>query len=94
MRLALERVAAAEAEVSAHAETMARAIADSERNLTLAHEAERQGLVQAHEADRQGLAEQHRAQMQLLQSEVVRDTEKTQSQVEVQPVDIPLTIAI
>ena len=69
--------------MSAHAETMARAIADTERNLTLTHEAERQGL-----------AEQHRAQMLLLQSEVVRDTEKTQSQVEVHPVGIPLTIAI
>ena len=87
MRLALDRVAVAEAEVSAHAETMARAVADSEQALALAHEADRQGLVLAHEAERRELAEQHRAQMQLLQLEVVSDTEKTQSQVTVPPMD-------
>ena len=67
--------------MSAHAETTAKAVADSEHALTLTHEAGRQELVHAHEIERHGLVEQHRAQMQLLQSEVVRDTEKTQSQV-------------
>jgi adenylate kinase len=88
VRLSLERAAVAEAELSAHAETLARAVADTERTITLAHEAEKQGLVKAHETEKQGLVKAHEEerqglveQMQLLQSEVIRDTEKTQSQV-------------
>ena len=92
MHVALERAAAAEAEVSAHAETLARAVADSQQALFLVHETDRKELVQAHEAEVKGLVqtheddikvlvEQHRAQMHQLQSEVVKDTEMTQSQV-------------